>query len=64
MIGDVTQIVIDLGDLVRGSADPRSSTRLVLFLGPLAAFAIGRIMAAFGSSDFSFSLRPGCFVLF
>lgn len=48
MTGNVTQIVIDLVDAVRGSKEPGLGARCSKFIWPLAAFAAGCIAAAFG----------------
>lgn len=55
MTGNVTQIVIDLVDLLRGAAEPGLHARLAKFLLPLAAFATGCIAAAFAFRWFGFA---------
>jgi uncharacterized membrane protein YoaK (UPF0700 family) len=55
MTGNVTQVVIDLVDLLRGADDPGVKERLVKFVWPLAAFAIGCVAAAFGFHWFGFA---------
>jgi uncharacterized membrane protein YoaK (UPF0700 family) len=55
MTGNVTQVVIDLVDLLGGADDPGVKERLVKFVWPLAAFAIGCIAAAFGFLWFGFA---------
>jgi uncharacterized membrane protein YoaK (UPF0700 family) len=55
MTGNVTQIVIDLVDLLRGAGDPGVRGRLVKFLLPLLAFAAGCVAAAFGFHWFGFA---------
>ncbi|WP_305824448.1 YoaK family protein [Massilia brevitalea] len=55
MTGNVTQIVIDAVDLLRGADDPGLKTRFAKFLWPLLSFAIGCIAAAFGYLWFGFA---------
>ena len=55
MTGNVTQIVIDTVDLLRGAEDPGLRARFAKFVWPLAAFAIGCIAAAFGYRWFGFA---------
>jgi uncharacterized membrane protein YoaK (UPF0700 family) len=55
MTGNVTQIVIDLVDAVRGADDPGLQARCSKFLFPLAAFALGCIVAAFAFHRFGFA---------
>ncbi|MCC2963539.1 DUF1275 domain-containing protein [Massilia sp. IC2-278] len=55
MTGNVTQIVIDAVDLLRGADDPGLRTRFAKFLWPLLSFAIGCIAAAFGYLWFGFA---------
>jgi uncharacterized membrane protein YoaK (UPF0700 family) len=55
MTGNVTQIVIDVVDLLRGARDPGLGARFAKFLWPLAAFAAGCIAAAFGFRRFGFA---------
>ena len=47
MTGNVTQIVIDLVDLLRGAADAGAGARCAKFAWPLLAFGTGAILAAF-----------------
>ncbi len=47
MTGNVTQLVIDLVDLMRGSADDGLRQRMRKFAYPLLAFACGAICGAF-----------------
>ncbi|WP_219114560.1 YoaK family protein [Janthinobacterium sp. UMAB-56] len=47
MTGNVTQIVIDTIDVLRGAADGATSARCMKFFWPLLAFALGAIAAAF-----------------
>lgn len=47
MTGNVTQIVIDTVDVLRGAADGATHARCGKFFWPLAAFALGAIAAAF-----------------
>ena len=46
MTGNVTQIVIDLVDLVRGSSDAGLRQRVAKFVCPALAFAVGAICGA------------------
>jgi uncharacterized membrane protein YoaK (UPF0700 family) len=46
MTGNVTQIVIDLVDLVRGAADDGLRQRVAKFVCPALAFAAGAICGA------------------
>ena len=54
MTGNVTQLVIDMVDLVRGASEPGLSSRARRFLWPVVAFAIGAILGAFAFHRFSF----------
>jgi len=64
MTGNVTQIVIDVVDLVRGARDPGLSVRFGKFVWPLAAFAIGCIGAAFAFHRLGFAaLVVPCLIL-
>ena len=47
MTGNVTQIVIDSVDVLRGAADGATRDRCVKFFWPLLGFAAGAILAAF-----------------
>jgi len=55
MTGNVTQIVIDLVDLLRGADDPGLRKRFAKFFWPLLGFAAGCIAAAFGFHWFGFA---------
>jgi uncharacterized membrane protein YoaK (UPF0700 family) len=55
MTGNVTQIVIDTVDLLRGADDAGLKVRFAKFLWPLAAFAIGCAAAAFAYAWFGFA---------
>jgi uncharacterized membrane protein YoaK (UPF0700 family) len=55
MTGNVTQIVIDLVDAIRGADDPGLKARCVKFIWPLVAFAAGCIAAAFAFHRFGFA---------
>ncbi|WP_313176845.1 YoaK family protein [Massilia sp.] len=55
MTGNVTQIVIDAVDLLRGADDPGLKARFAKVLWPLLSFAIGCIAAAFGYLWFGFA---------
>ena len=55
MTGNVTQIVIDTVDCLRGADDAGLGARLAKFVWPLAAFAAGCIAAAFAFHRFGFA---------
>ena len=55
MTGNVTQIVIDTVDFLRGADDPGLRGRFAKFLWPLLAFALGCVIAAFGFYRFGFA---------
>jgi uncharacterized membrane protein YoaK (UPF0700 family) len=55
MTGNVTQIVIDTVDLLRGADDPALKARFAKFFWPLASFALGCVAAAFGYHWFGFA---------
>lgn len=48
MTGNVTQLVIDAVDLLRGAGDATVRARSLRFIGPILAFALGAIGGAFG----------------
>ena len=48
MTGNVTQLVIDVVDILRGAADADTRRRSVRLVGPVLAFAAGCIAGAFG----------------
>ncbi len=48
MTGNVTQLVIDAVDWLRGAADENVKQRCIKVLWPVVAFGIGAIVAAFG----------------
>lgn len=54
MTGNVTQVVIDTVDVLRGAGDSATGTRYAKFLWPLAAFGTGAIVAAFAYLAFGF----------
>ncbi|GAB3252692.1 YoaK family protein [Chitinimonas naiadis] len=54
MTGNVTQLVIDLVDLVRGSADAAVRARASKFFWPILAFGLGAIGGAFAYVYLSF----------
>ena len=54
MTGNVTQLVIDLVDLVRTGSSPELRKRLRKFLLPVIAFAVGATLGAFAFRYFSF----------
>lgn len=47
MTGNVTQIVIDTVDIIRGAADAATRTRCAKFVWPVLAFGIGAVLAAY-----------------
>ncbi|SDX23630.1 Uncharacterized membrane protein YoaK, UPF0700 family [Collimonas sp. OK242] len=55
MTGNVTQIVIDTVDVMRGAADKAVGERCAKFIWPLAAFGGGAILAAFAYMAIGFS---------
>ena len=55
MTGNVTQIVIDTVDLLRGADDPGLKARFAKFAWPLTAFAAGCVAAAFAYHWFGFA---------
>lgn len=48
MTGNVTQVVIDAVDVLRGGADGATTERCMKFLWPVLSFGVGAIVAAFG----------------
>jgi uncharacterized membrane protein YoaK (UPF0700 family) len=54
MTGNVTQVVIDSIDVLRGAGDAASAARCGKFFWPLLAFAVGAIAAAFAFMAFGF----------
>lgn len=48
MTGNVTQLVIDVVDLLRGAGDDAIRQRSAKFVGPIVAFGLGAIGGAFG----------------
>lgn len=54
MTGNVTQIVIDSVDVLRGAGDAGTSARCAKFFWPLLAFALGCIAAAFAYLAYGF----------
>lgn len=69
MTGNVTQIVIDLVDILRGSAVAGTKARLWKFLWPVLAFGVGAVGGAFAymyAGFFSLGLPVGilCLLLF
>jgi len=64
MTGNVTQIVIDVVDLLRGASDPGLKGRFTKFVWPLLAFAGGCVAAAFAFHRFGFAaLVLPCLIL-
>lgn len=56
MTGNVTQLVIDSVDLLRGAADATAKARARRFVGPIVAFAAGAIAGAFGYVQLGFAV--------
>jgi len=54
MTGNVTQLVIDLVDLMRTGGSPELRKRLHKFLWPVIAFGVGATLGAFAYRYFSF----------
>ena len=54
MTGNVTQLVIDTVDRLRGAADAATRARCAKFFWPLLAFALGCAAAAFAYRAFGF----------
>ncbi|WP_034299410.1 YoaK family protein [Herbaspirillum sp. RV1423] len=55
MTGNVTQVVIDTVDVLRGAGDGATGERCKKFFWPILAFGIGAIMAAFAYHAFGFA---------
>src|SRR5450830_945688 len=55
MTGNVTQIVIDSIDVLRGAADVGTSARCVKFFWTILAFGIGAVVSAFAFHAFGFA---------
>jgi uncharacterized membrane protein YoaK (UPF0700 family) len=55
MTGNVTQLVIDVVDLLRGAADDTVRQRSRKFVAPVVAFALGAIGGAFGYVEGGFT---------
>ena len=54
MTGNVTQVVIDSVDLLRGAAAPEVRDRLKRFIWPVLAFAVGALSGAFAYAGWKF----------
>lgn len=54
MTGNVTQLVIDTVDRLRGAADAATKARCAKFFWPVLAFALGCVAAAFAFRAFGF----------
>jgi len=54
MTGNVTQLVIDVVDILRGAADELVRKRSIKFLWPIVAFATGAIFGGLGYVHFHF----------
>jgi uncharacterized membrane protein YoaK (UPF0700 family) len=54
MTGNVTQLVIDTVDRLRGAADAAAKARCAKFFWPVLAFALGCVAAAFAYRAFGF----------
>lgn len=55
MTGNVTQIVIDTVDVLRGAADVATAERCKKFFWPILAFGIGAVIAAFAYQAYGFA---------
>jgi uncharacterized membrane protein YoaK (UPF0700 family) len=55
MTGNVTQLVIEVVDMLSGFGDAGTAGRCRKFLWPLVGFAVGAILAAFGYKWFGFA---------
>jgi uncharacterized membrane protein YoaK (UPF0700 family) len=55
MTGNVTQLVIDVVDLLRGAADAAVRERSRRFVAPITAFALGAAAGAFGYVTLGFA---------
>ena len=55
MTGNVTQVVIDLVDMLRGAADAGTTERCIKFVWPVLSFGIGAIAAAFAYHAIGFA---------
>jgi uncharacterized membrane protein YoaK (UPF0700 family) len=54
MTGNVTQLVIDTVDRLRGAADEATRARCAKFFWPVLSFALGCVAAAFAYRAFGF----------
>jgi len=55
MTGNVTQLILDVTDVLRGAADAATRTRAAKFLRAIAGFACGAILGAFGYTHVGFA---------
>ncbi|AKN67752.1 DUF1275 domain-containing protein [Herbaspirillum seropedicae] len=55
MTGNVTQVVIDVVDMLRGAADAGTTERCVKFVWPVLSFGVGAIAAAFAYHAIGFA---------
>lgn len=55
MTGNVTQVVIDTIDVLRGAADGATAERCMKFFWPILAFGIGAIIAAFAYRAYGYA---------
>lgn len=55
MTGNVTQIVIDTVDVLRGAADSSTAERCKKFFWPILSFGIGAVSAAFAYQAYGFA---------
>ena len=55
MTGNVTQVVIDTIDVLRGATDGATAERCLKFFWPILAFGIGAIIAAFAYHAYGFA---------
>ncbi|ONN67976.1 YoaK family protein [Herbaspirillum sp. VT-16-41] len=55
MTGNVTQVVIDMVDMLRGASDAGTTERCIKFVWPVLSFGVGAIAAAFAYHAIGFA---------
>ena len=55
MTGNVTQVVIDVMDMLRGASDAGTTERCIKFVWPVLSFGVGAIAAAFAYHAIGFA---------
>ncbi|QNB08022.1 DUF1275 domain-containing protein [Herbaspirillum frisingense] len=55
MTGNVTQVVIDVVDMLRGASDAGTTERCIKFVWPVLSFGVGAIAAAFAYHAIGFA---------